>query len=186
MSTKFYIKDENGVYLSVDGKTRYTCLEGRELYLFLKSEEDKKRSFHVDIDDSGNKIGIEAEPKMITACAAQRERDRYRHKVMTKLNITVVSANTLVSVPGEESLELLDTIAGEDDDVETETMHRLDLETLRKALQTLTKEEYRIIYCLYLSKTPMSEKAIAKHLGMSQQAVSKRKRAIFEKLKTFF
>ena len=186
MSTKFYIKDENGVYLSVDGKTRYTCLEGRELYLFLKSEEDKKRSFHVDIDDSGNKIGIEAEPKMITACAAQRERDRYRHKVMTKLNITVVSANTLVSVPGEESLELLDTIAGEDDDVETETIHRLDLETLRKALQTLTKEEYRIIYCLYLSKTPMSEKAIAKHFGMTQQAVSKRKRAIFEKLKTFF
>ena len=97
-----------------------------------------------------------------------------------------VSANTLVSVPGEESLELLDTIAGEDDDVETETIHRLDLETLRRALQTLTKEEYRIIYCLYLSKTPLSEKTIAKHLGMSQQAVSKRKRAISEKLKTFF
>lgn len=186
MSTKFYIKDNNGIYLSTDGKIRYTLLEGKALYDFLKTENGRSRCFHVDIDENGNKIGIEAEPKMITACAAQRERDRYRYKVMTKLNITVVSANTLVSVPGEESLELLDTIAGEDDDVETETIHRLDLETLRKALQTLTKEEYRIIYCLYLSKTPLSEKTIAKHLGMSQQAVSKRKRAIFEKLKTFF
>ena len=44
----------------------------------------------------------------LNLCAAQRERDRYRYKVMTKLNITVVSANTLVSVPGEDDLELLD------------------------------------------------------------------------------
>ena len=182
MSTKFYIKDNNGIYLSTDGKIRYTLLEGKALYDFLKTESGRSKCFHVDIDENGNKIGIEAEPKMITACAAQRERDRYRYKVMTKLNITVVSANTLVSVPGEDNLELLDTVADED----AEAMHHLDLETLKKALQTLTKEEYRIIHCLYLSKSPMSEKEIAKHLGMTQQAVSKRKRAIFEKLKKYF
>ena len=153
---------------------------------FLKTENGRSRCFHVDIDENGNKIGIEAEPKMITACAAQRERDRYRHKVMTKLNITVVSANALVSVPGEDDLELIDTVADEDVDLEAEAMHDLDLEILKKALQALTKEEYRIIHCLYLSKSPMSEKEIAKHLGMTQQAVSKRKRAIFEKLKKYF
>ena len=122
----------------------------------------------------------------LNLCAAQRERDRYRYKVMTKLNITIVSANTLVSVPGEDDLELLDTVADEDVDLEAEAMHHLDLEILKKALQALTKEEYRIIRCLYLSKSPMSEKEIAKHLGMTQQAVSKRKRAIFEKLKKYF
>ena len=186
MSTKFYIKDNNGIYLSTDGKIRYTLLEGKALYDFLKTENGRSRCFHVDIDENGNKIGIEAEPKMITACAAQRERDRYRYKVMTKLNITVVSANTLVSVPGEDDLELLDTVADEDVDLEAEAMHDLDLEILKKALQALTKEEYRIIRCLYLSKSHMSEKEIAKHLGMTQQAVSKRKRAIFEKLKKYF
>lgn len=186
MSTKFYIKDNNGIYLSTDGKIRYTLLEGKALYDFLKTENGRSRCFHVDIDENGNKIGIEAEPKMITACAAQRERDRYRHKVMTKLNITVVSANALVSVPGEDDLELIDTVADEDVDLEAEAMHDLNLEILKKALQALTKEEYRIIHCLYLSKSPMSEKKIAKHLGMTQQAVSKRKRAIFEKLKKFF
>ena len=150
MSTKFYIKDNNGIYLSTDGKIRYTLLEGKALYDFLKTENGRSRCFHVDLDENGNKIGSEAEPKMITACAAQRERDRYRYKVMTKLNITIVSANTLVSVPGEDDLELLDTVADEDVDLEAEAMHDLDLETLKKALQTLTKEEYRIIHCLYI------------------------------------
>ena len=83
MSTKFYIKDNNGIYLSTDGKIRYTLLEGKALYDFLKTENGRSRCFHVDIDENSNKIGIETEPKMITACAAQRERDRYRHKVMT-------------------------------------------------------------------------------------------------------
>ena len=110
MSTKFYIKDENGIYLSTDGMTKYTCLEGKALYDFLKSEEGKSRSFHVDIDENGDKIGIEAEPKMITACSEQRERDRYRAKVKAKLNITIVSANTTVSIPGEDDIELIETI----------------------------------------------------------------------------
>ena len=62
MSTKFYIKDENGIFLSTDGKVKYTCLAGKELYDFLKTEDGKARSFHVDIDENGDKIGIEAEP----------------------------------------------------------------------------------------------------------------------------
>ena len=69
MSNKFYIKDNNGIYLSTDGKIRYTLLEGKALYDFLKTESGRSKCFHVDIDENGNKIGIEAEPKMITACA---------------------------------------------------------------------------------------------------------------------
>ena len=43
MSTKFYIKDENGVFLSIDGVTRYTCLEGRakSLSRTLKNEYEQ-------------------------------------------------------------------------------------------------------------------------------------------------
>lgn len=186
MSTKFYIKDENGIYLSTDGMTKYTCLEGKALYEFLKTEDGKSRSFHVDIDDNGDKIGIEAEPQMLSACAEQRERDRYRSKVKAKLNITIISANTSVSIPGEDDIELIETIADEETDVEDDAMHNLDLETLQKALHALTREEYRIIYHLYLAKAPMSEKEIAEHLGISQQAISKRKKAILAKLRNFF
>ena len=51
MSTKFYIKDNNGIYLSTDGKIRYTLLEGKALYDFLKTENGRSRCFHVDIDE---------------------------------------------------------------------------------------------------------------------------------------
>ena len=67
MSTKFYIKDENGIFLSIDGKTKYTCLEGQALYDFLKTEDGGGRCFHVDVDEDGNKIGIEASPEFLKA-----------------------------------------------------------------------------------------------------------------------
>ena len=123
MSTKFYIKDENGTFLSIDGVTRYTCLEGQALYAFLKTPEGRRRSFHVEIDEDGNKIGIEAEPKKRSACSEQRERDRYRNKLKAKLNITIISASTMVSIPGEDEIELGDTVADEDSDVEAEALH---------------------------------------------------------------
>ena len=76
VSTKFYIKDDNGIFLSADGKTKYICLEGSALYDFLNSEDGKNRTFYVDINENGDKIGIETKPKMVTACNEQRERDR--------------------------------------------------------------------------------------------------------------
>ena len=91
-----------------------------------------------------------------------------------------------MSIPGEDDIELIETIVDEETDVEADAMHNLDLETLRNALHTLTREEYRIIYLLYLAKVPMSEQEIAERLGISQQAISKRKKAIFAKLRNFF
>lgn len=186
MSTTFFIKDIRGNYYSEDKSVRYTMLSGEELFDFLKTENGKKRRFCVYLDEFGNKIGFETEPKKVYACAEQRERDRYRHKLKAKRSITIISANAVVSIPGEDDIELLETVIDEDTDVEESALHNLDLETLRNALQTLTNEEYYIIYHLYLDKNPMSEKEIAKILKISQQAVSKRKKVIFSKLRNFF
>lgn len=102
------------IFLSTDGKIRYTLLEGKELYNFLKSEDGKRRSFHVDIDENGDKIGIEAEPEQIRSCSEQHERDKYRNKVKKKLNISIVSANAVVSIPGEDDIELIETLVDEE------------------------------------------------------------------------
>ena len=63
MSTKFYIKDDNGTFLSSDGKTRFSCLEGQALYQFLNSDQGKARRFDVEINDDGDRIGVEIAPK---------------------------------------------------------------------------------------------------------------------------
>lgn len=186
MSTKFYIKNENGIYLSTDGKTKYTCLEGTALYDFLKTEDGKRRTFHVDIDENGDKIGIEADPQMIRSCSEQRERDRYRYKQRARLNITLVSGNMMVSIPGEDNIELIDTIVDEDADVEEKAMHNFDLETMRKALKTLTREEFHLIYHLYLSSNPVTERKYAEIRGLHYMTVHNRKMAILKKLKNFF
>ena len=62
MSTKFYIQDDNGTFRSIDGKTRFSCLEGQALYQFLKSDQGKARRFDVEINDDGDRIGVEIAP----------------------------------------------------------------------------------------------------------------------------
>lgn len=186
MSTKFYIKDDNGIFLSTDGKTKYICLEGSALYDFLNSKDGKSRAFYVDIDENGDKIGIETEQKMITACNEQRERDRYRNKVKAQLNITIISGNMVISIPGEDEIDLVETLVDEDADVEADVMHNLELETMRRALRNLTSEEYHLIYHLYLSKNPVTERKYAEIRGLHYMTVHNRKTAILKKLKNFF
>lgn len=182
MSKKFYIKDPNGTLLSGDGSVRYSCLEGRALYKFLQTEDGKRRKFHIEVEDNGDEMGIEVDIDYPAELSEQRERDRYLKKVVAKLHITFVSANTIVSTQGEDEIELIETLAGEDDPMEAAALRSIDLETLRNALKTLSPEEYQVIYQLFLAKEPVSESVLAKRLGISQQAVSKKKKAIIAKL----
>lgn len=185
MSTKFYIKDENGIYLSIDGKTKYSCLEGKALYDFLKTEDGKRRSFHVDIDEDGNKTGIEASPEFLKKEESEKNHAAYLDRQRAESGIEVISANLIVR-DSETNTELIETIADISVNVEMEVQKSIDLQKLRDALQHLTKEEYKLIYDLFLSDHPLSEPQIATKMCISQQAVSKRKKAVLCKLKNLF
>ena len=65
--------------------------------------------------------------------------------------------------------------------VECEVEINVDLEKLHIALQQLTAEELDIIKKVFFEN--MTEREIAKLLGISQVAVNKRKHRILEKLK---
>ena len=181
MSTKFYIKDEKGRYLSTDGLTKYTCLRGRALYEFLQSEEGKKRCFHVDVDENGDKIGIEADPEVMGEFEAEDRRTRYLRDVEVECNVKIISANVMVYLPSEEEVELQDTIAS-DCDVELEVQSSLNLQSLRKALSCLTESEYGLIYALYLSEEPLTERQYAIVKGLAPMTVHNRKKRILQKL----
>ena len=184
MSTKFYIKDENGIYLSVDGKTRYSKLEGDELYMFLMSEEGKKRSFHVDTDENGDKIGIEGEPDKVRELDRINRRERYLNTVKLECNVTFVSGN--MPVEDTDYAELFDTIEDESQDLDKMLTAQEELNTLRKAIQSLNPQEKKLLYYLFFKTEPLTEQQVADKLGISQQAVSKRKKALFVKIKNFF
>lgn len=184
MSTKFYIKDENGRYLSTDGRTKYTCLQGKALHYFLKTEDGKRRSFHVDIDENGDKIGIEAEPELVSEYEAEDRRTRYLRDVELECKITVVSANVSVSAHDEDEIQLLETVAS-DADVERDVQRSLDLQNLRIAFSHLTESEQGLIYALFLSSRPMTERQLSERTGVPQKTINCRKKVILEKLKKY-
>ena len=185
MSTKFYIKDENGNILSMDGKTRYTLLEGKAAYDFLKTEDGKRRCFHVEIDENGDKLGIEANPEIEKQYEADERHARYLRQIEVECNITVVSANMLVSVAGEDDIEMVETFADQETDVACGAMRNMDLQSLRKALSKLSKEEYDLIYQLFLAEEPLTERQYGSVKGLPQKTVNCRKQAILGKLKNF-
>ena len=184
MSTKFYIKDENGIYLSVDGKTRYSMLEGDELYLFLMSEEGKKRSFHVDTDENGDKIGIEGEPDKVRELDRIKRRERYLNTVKLECNVTFVSGNT--PVEDTDYAELFDTIEDESQDLDKMLTAQEELRILRSALKLLKPAEFDLIYHLFLIDEPMTERQYAAKIKKAPMTVHNRKVAILRKLKNFF
>ena len=185
MSTKFYIKNDNGNILSMDGKTRYTLLEGIAAYDFLKTEDGKRRCFHVEIDENGDKLGIVANPEIEKQYEADERHARYLRQIEVECNITVVSANMLVSVAGEDDIEMVETFADEDSNVECGAVHSMDMQSLRKAQSKLSKEEYDLIYQLFLAEEPLTERQYGAVKGIPQKTVNCRKKAILGKLKNF-
>ena len=185
MSTKFYIKDDDGNILSMDGKTRYTLLEGKAAYDFLKTEDGKRRCFHVEIDENGDKLGIEASPEnedKVKEYEAEQRHARYLRDIEVECKITMVSANMLVSVAGEDDIEMIDTFADQDTDTEEDAMKRIAIEALRSALGKLTSAEYDIVYQLFLAENPVSERQLAAKLRIPQKTLNCRKLAILKKL----
>ena len=96
-----------------------------------------------------------------------------------------ISANIIVR-DNETDVELIETVADVTVNVEVEALKSIDLQNLRKALSMLSKAEYDLMYYLFLAKHPLSEPVVATKLGISQQAVSKRKKAVLCKLKKYF
>lgn len=184
MSTKFYIKDENGIFLSIDGKTKYTCLEGQALYDFLKTEDGRGRRFHVDIDEDGNKIGIEASPEFLKAEESNKNHAAYLERQKAESGVEVISANIIVR-DSETEVELIETVADITVNVELEALKAIDLQNLRKALGQLSKAEYDLIYHLYLADEPLTERQYGAVRGIPQKTVNCRKKVILGKLKNF-
>ena len=74
--------------------------------------------------------------------------------------------------------------AANSESVEDVVCRKLMADKLHTALMQLTKEERDLIYALFFDEKTESE--VAKSLGVSQQAIHKRKNRILKKLKNFF
>ena len=184
MSTKFYIKNDNGNILSMDGKTRYTLLEGKAAYDFLKTEDGKRMCFHIETDENGDKLGIETTPEFIKKYESDENHSAYLERQKADSGYEFISANIIVR-DNETDVELIETVADVTVNVELQAMKSMDLQNLRKALSKLSKAEYDLIYHLYLAEEPLTERQYGSVKGLPQKTVNNRRKRILAKLKNY-
>jgi DNA-directed RNA polymerase specialized sigma subunit len=180
-----YIEDENGKFISEDGKYRFSKLTGKELYAYLTSAKGKEKFFDFYPDDHGDEIGLEVPPSKIKQYLKDKRHKQYLDDIKEKSGIVEMSYDTIINTDGEE-LSGEEIISDPDADVEAEMLHRIELQTLRKALKILSAEESAMIHALYLSDNPITEAEFGASIGESQQTVHYRKNAILKKIKKFF
>lgn len=181
----FYIEDKNGQYVSADGSKRWTRLTGQALYDFLQTERGKKTYFFVDTDDNGVAIGVEITNKdQQLVFETDKRRRRYVSESQKESGYITVSFDYFETEDGTSTGD--EVIPNDDDSIEDDVLRRIDIETLRRALETLSEDEYALIRVLYLQKKPMTERELSRKTGIPQKTINDRKARILKKLKSFF
>ena len=181
----FYIEDNNGQYVSADGSKRWTRLTGQALYDFLQTERGKKTYFFVDTDDNGVAIGVEITDKeQQIAFETDKRRRRYVSESQKESGYITVSFDYVETEDGTSTGD--EVIPNDDDSIENDVLRQFDLETLRRALNTLTEDEYALICALFLQDNPLTTRDYAKQLGVQQTTVMRAKKRILGKLRNFF
>ncbi|MEE1173058.1 MAG: sigma-70 family RNA polymerase sigma factor [Ruminococcus sp.] len=184
----FYIEDDNGEFISINGKKRFTRLIGKKAIDFLNSKNGKKRFFlktesneYDVLNFFVDEIFIEVPSEKVSEIRSEKNHEDYLDKCEEETGYKTVSFEDLPHDDGIISGEEL--IDSGNENIEDTAIYNMNIECLHKALQALSQEEFAIIQCMYLSKNPMTERQLASVLEISQQAVHKRKESILKKLK---
>ena len=180
----FFIEDKNGNYFSADGKRRFIRLTGKAAYEYLKSpkgrgkrffkltaEEETEDDVFVEIPSSKTKRIRKGERR--TQYVADCKRESGRHEI----SLYALEANEHGErCTGEELIEDVDI------DVESAAIHRIELEKLYKAVQSLSEEEQELVARLY-SKEPATITDLSKEWSVHYSTISRKHKAILRKLK---
>ena len=121
-----------------------------------------------------------------TALKWRRELNRhyYLKRMERESGLKTVSMSSLII--NEEEYNGEEILADSDADVVAEVMQKMAFETLEKALDSLTAEEYDILYNLYLTDEPLTEREYGMLKGIPQKTLNDRKIRILKKVKSFF
>lgn len=179
----YYVEDENGQFVSADGKKRWTRLSGKALHKFLQTERGRNTYFFHDSDEDGIYIEIRNAALKADFLKDKNHRD-YLKQMQTQSRYVTVTFNLIETDDGAGSGE--DVIADDSPGIIENIVHNEEINTLRRALKTLTEEEMLIIEKLYLFPETISTRELAKEMGVSQTVVVRRVNRILLKLKNNF
>jgi len=160
-------------------------IRGQEFLALVRSPEHKGRRF-IRLSGAGGGSGdgdivMEATKEQYEAWKKEKNHADYLRRC--NRGFSIVSYHALESNDGIGGEELLED---KDADVEAEYLRVADREILHEALSELASDEYRLIACLYLTNRKHTEQEVADILGISQQLLNYRKKAILKKIRKKF
>ena len=184
MSTKYYVKDENGKVLSIDGKTRYRVYENDKAISFLRSKAGRGKFFFITTDEFDNPIYIEVDKDFYKQNDKEEQHAAYLERQKCIAGYKHVSINDTAKGL-KEDIELIDMIADETADIDVICDRREMYGKLHNAMKHLTEEEMDLVVALFCLATPLTEWEYAKKIGITQATVNYRKKQVLEKIKKF-
>ena len=185
----YYYEDQNGKYSSHTDARRFSRVSGKEAYTYLKSAEGKAKRFMKanDYEDGGEDVFVEIPAEFIRDYRQGERREQYVNDIREDAGFTEIS---LYAMQGDgnpnDLLSGEELIADESVDVVAEVMHKMELETLRKALLSLSEDEHQLIYDLFLKDNPLTERDLSKKYKVSQPIIHKKKCRFLRNSESFF
>jgi len=151
-------------------ETEWIEMTGQEFYRFVNSPAGQGRYF---IDMSN--VVLEATKEEARVFRSEQDHSDY-------LKEQAEGWSTLSLYTGYEG-NGEDAVKDESQDVEAEAIRSIEHRALRIALSYLDTDSFMLINALYLAEPCKTERELADELGLSQNAINKRKKKILNTLK---
>lgn len=154
-------------------ETEWIEMSGSEFYRFVSSPAGRGRYF-IDMGD----VVLESSKR-----EAQVHRAEKDHSDYLKEQEEGWSTVSLYTIEDESKCSGEDIIEDVTQNVEAETIARIEHKALISALSHLDAESRQLIQALYLSDTRKTEREFALENGVSQVAIHKQKKKVLARLK---
>lgn len=180
----YFVQSQYGQYRSGNKSRSFDRLEGAKAHEYLRVHKGLSFITTVTNDPDGEAVFIEVPDKFRKEVISEKNHRHYVKAAIKGSNIEAVSFQQLFSE--KEELTYEDIIASPFANVEDIVIRKIDRETLRLALCTLSAYELMIVDALFLSDSPISERELSRRLGVPQKTLNNRKKRILNKLRSFF
>lgn len=143
-------------------------MTGKEFYRFVNSPEGQGRHF-INMGD----VVLEG-----SKCEAQVHRAEKDHSDYLKEQEKGWNILSIYTIEDENGCNGEEVVRDETKDVETEAIMRMEIVTLREALEQLDSDSYQLIHSLYLANTRKTLRQLSRERGIPVMTLQDRKRKI--------
>ena len=180
----FYIEDKNGDFFSTDKKRRFIRLSGKAAYEYLSIHKGKRFYKLTPEEENEDCVFVEIPKSKVGVTRKAERRKQYVADTKKESGISEISLYAIQDGENGERSTGEELIEDSSISVENDVIHRIELEKLYQAVQSLSEEEQELVARLY-SKKPATIIDLSKEWNVHYSTISRKHKAVLKKLKNF-